>query len=42
MKCIALLALVAAGFCTTAHADPIKILFVGNSHTFGRLDPVMS
>lgn len=23
-------------------ADPIKILFVGNSYTFGRVDPVMS
>ena len=42
MKRIALLALAAAGFCTSAHADPIKILFVGNSYTFGRLDPVMS
>lgn len=43
MKRIALLALVAAAsLCTAAHADPIKILFVGNSYTFGRLDPVMS
>ena len=25
-----------------AHADPVRILFVGNSYTFGRLDPVMS
>ncbi|XHS80476.1 PEP-CTERM sorting domain-containing protein [Burkholderiaceae bacterium UC74_6] len=34
---VALLALVG-----TAHADdPIKILFVGNSYTFGRADPVM-
>lgn len=23
-------------------ADPVKILFVGNSYTFGRVDPVMS
>ena len=23
-------------------ADPIKILFVGNSYTFGRVDPVLS
>jgi|GEM_PF-2813006 len=30
MKRIALLALAAASFCTSAHADPIKILFVGN------------
>ena len=27
---------------TAAHADPLKILFVGNSYTFGRVDPVMS
>ena len=27
---------------TTAHADPIKVLFVGDSLTFGRIDPVMS
>lgn len=26
----------------TAHAAPTKILFVGNSFTFGRVDPVMS
>lgn len=26
----------------TASADPISILFVGNSYTFGRVDPVMS
>jgi hypothetical protein len=25
-----------------AAADPVKILFVGNSYTFGRVDPVMS
>lgn len=25
----------------TAHAEPVAILFVGNSYTFGRLDPVM-
>jgi len=25
-----------------AHADPISVLFVGNSYTFGRLDPVLS
>lgn len=24
-----------------AHADPITVLFVGNSYTFGRVDPVM-
>ena len=27
---------------SAALADPIKILFVGNSYTFGRVDPVMS
>lgn len=26
----------------TAHAEPISVLFVGNSYTFGRLDPVLS
>lgn len=42
MKRYALAALAAASLCSVAHADPIKILFVGNSYTFGRLDPVMS
>ena len=42
MKRMALLVLAAASLCTSAHADPIRILFVGNSYTFGRLDPVMS
>lgn len=41
MKRLAFLALAAASLCPPAHADPIKILFVGNSYTFGRLDPVM-
>ena len=27
---------------SAAMADPIKILFVGNSYTFGRVDPVLS
>ena len=31
---------VAAG--TPAWADPMSVLFVGNSYTFGRVDPVMS
>jgi hypothetical protein len=35
-----LLALLAA--TGTARADPVKLLFVGNSYTFGRVDPVMS
>jgi hypothetical protein len=37
MLCLTLLG---AGFA--AQADPISILFVGNSYTFGRVDPVMS
>jgi len=35
-------ALCAATLCSAAHAAPIGILFVGNSYTFGRVDPVMS
>lgn len=27
--------------CAAAQADPISVLFVGNSYTFGRVDPVM-
>ena len=39
----AALALAALAFSTASRADdPIKILFVGNSYTFGRVDPVMS
>ncbi|MDB5849121.1 MAG: hypothetical protein JWP29_2873, partial [Rhodoferax sp.] len=37
--CLAGIACTCAG---AAHADPISILFVGNSYTFGRVDPVMS
>jgi len=38
-----LLAAALAGFGASALAgDPIKILFVGNSCTFGRVDPVLS
>jgi len=36
------LALAAALFAPAAQADPVKVLFVGNSYTFGRVDPVMS
>jgi hypothetical protein len=32
----------AAFAAAAAHAAPIAILFVGNSYTFGRLDPVLS
>lgn len=31
-----------ATVASVAHAGPISILFVGNSYTFGRVDPVMS
>src|SRR3954466_15026727 len=39
-----LAALLVAGMTSTSalSADPIAILFVGNSYTFGRVDPVMS
>ncbi|MBT9486273.1 MAG: hypothetical protein IV093_02070 [Rubrivivax sp.] len=36
------LALAGALLAPAAHADPITVLFVGNSYTFGRVDPVMS
>jgi len=32
----------ALGISSAAMAEPISILFLGNSYTFGRLDPVMS
>ena len=39
MKC--LLVAVAGMFCSSAVlAEPVAILFVGNSYTFGRVDPV--
>ena len=38
----ACLLLAALTVSSAAFADPIKILFVGNSYTFGRVDPVMS
>ena len=38
----ALAATLVIAAATAAHADPIKILFLGNSYTFGRVDPVMS
>jgi hypothetical protein len=38
----ALLLLVAIGWFPTAHAaSPVSVLFVGNSYTFGRVDPVL-
>lgn len=36
------LALAALALHAAAHAAPTSILFVGNSYTFGRVDPVMS
>ena len=39
---MSLLALCAGLWSASACADPIAILFVGNSYTFGRVDPVMS
>ncbi len=47
-KTSALTLLAAAALCASAlpaqaqAGDPIKILFLGNSYTFGRVDPVMS
>jgi hypothetical protein len=41
MKRLALLAFATAA-AAAAHAAPQSILFVGNSYTFGRVDPVMS
>jgi hypothetical protein len=38
----AAIALFAVACASSASADPIEILFVGNSYTFGRVDPVMS
>lgn len=35
-------AALACGLLAPAAADPITVLFVGNSYTFGRADPVMS
>jgi hypothetical protein len=40
--CRAALAALAVSTVPAAVADPIEILFVGNSYTFGRVDPVMS
>jgi hypothetical protein len=39
LRALALPALLA---CAAAQADPVSVLFVGNSYTFGRVDPVMS
>ncbi|MET0520040.1 MAG: PEP-CTERM sorting domain-containing protein [Burkholderiaceae bacterium] len=43
MKRLTALALLGLACCSaTLRAEPISILFVGNSYTFGRIDPVMS
>jgi hypothetical protein len=42
MKMKLLGGLVLAATLQIAAAEPVKILFVGNSYTFGRVDPVMS
>lgn len=39
---LVLLAAGLAGLASSVSADPTSILFVGNSYTFGRVDPVMS
>jgi hypothetical protein len=31
-----------AGSAASSHADPVLVLFVGNSYTFGRVDPVLT
>ncbi|KQP17635.1 PEP-CTERM sorting domain-containing protein [Pseudorhodoferax sp. Leaf267] len=40
LRALALPALLACA--AAAQADPVSVLFVGNSYTFGRVDPVMS
>lgn len=42
MKRLTTLLFVACAALGTAHAEPVSILFVGNSYTFGRTNPVMS
>lgn len=42
MKRLTTLLLVACAALGTAQAEPVSILFVGNSYTFGRTNPVMS
>jgi hypothetical protein len=41
-KRLALVVVVGFACGTPALADPVSVLFVGNSYTFGRVDPVMS
>ena len=43
IQCTALLAAMIGTLAGPALAqDPLKVLFVGNSYTFGRLDPVLT
>ena len=42
MNRFVMFAIAAIAWAPFVHAAPISILFVGNSYTFGRLDPVMS
>lgn len=42
MKKLTALALLGLACCSALHAETTAILFVGNSYTFGRIDPVMS
>lgn len=42
LRSFAGLVLAGCALAAGARADPIAILFVGNSYTFGRVDPVMS
>jgi hypothetical protein len=42
MKMIVAVALAGLTLSSAALAEPIKVLFVGNSYTFGRVDPVMT
>jgi hypothetical protein len=41
-KRLVLVGILGLACSTPALADPVKVLFVGNSYTFGRIDPVMS
>ena len=42
LKRLACIAVFGMTYGTGALADPVSVLFVGNSYTFGRVDPVMS
>ncbi|MFT3820250.1 MAG: PEP-CTERM sorting domain-containing protein [Rubrivivax sp.] len=42
LRAALLAAALLAGAATAARAEPMQVLFVGNSYTFGRVDPVLS